>query len=92
MQDNKLLQLHQRVQQIETFLAQVPELSIGGEGQKSSGSKFDRACLENLSRDMLLSLGREDDDELQERMVMLLQIVAEVKQSETVDVDIQSCS
>ena len=85
LRDSKLIRLHHRVEQIESLLAQEPTSTRIHEPaariESASPSKFDRACLENLSREMLLSLGREDDDELQERIVMLLQIVAEVNQS-----------
>ncbi len=78
LRDSKLVQLHQRIEQIEAYLAseqaQLPVI----DGARSGGAKFDRICLEKLSREMLLSVGRGDDDELQERIVMLLQIVTEV--------------
>jgi hypothetical protein len=83
LRDSKLVQLHWRIEQIEALLAepaaQVQQPITGS--VESGGSKFDRICLEKLSREMLLSVGRGDDDELQERIVLLLQIVAEVNQA-----------
>jgi hypothetical protein len=84
VRDSKLVQLHWRIEQIEALLASEPDAqtqqrvidSVG-----SRGAKFDRICLEKLSREMLLSVGRGKDDELQERIVLLLQIVTEVNQA-----------
>uniref|UniRef100_A0A7S0QH67 Uncharacterized protein n=1 Tax=Cryptomonas curvata TaxID=233186 RepID=A0A7S0QH67_9CRYP len=83
LRDSKLVQLHWRIEQIEALLsepaAQAHQPLIGSGA--SGGAKFDRICLEKLSREMLLSVGRGEDDELQERIVLLLQIVTEVNQA-----------
>ena len=85
LRDGKLMHLHNRIEQIESWLAAEPAVVANhgdlGRAKTAETSKFDRTGLESLSRDMLLSLGREEDDELQERIVMLLQIVTEVNQS-----------
>ncbi len=80
LRDSKLVQLHWRIEQIEALLSEPAAQSQQPviDSFSSGGAKFDRICLEKLSREMLLSVGRGEDDELQERIVLLLQIVTEV--------------